>query len=237
VNLVLFEATEVAGPMPRSDPRAVHVLEVLRCQPGDSFDAGLIGGPRGRATLTEIHADCLGLAFAWGAVPSPPEDITLIAGMPRPQTARKILEEATALGVAAMHFAATGKSEAGYASSRLWSSGEWRRHLIAGAEQAFTTHLPLVTSGRSLTDVLDGLPDSGRRFGLDNYEAVGPLSATAIRLPVTLALGPERGWSANERDALRGSGFTLVHLGERVLRSETAAVAAIAIVKAKLGSM
>jgi RsmE family RNA methyltransferase len=51
---------------------------------------------------------------------------------------------------------------------------------------------------------------------------------------VVLALGPERGWSASERDLLRAEGFQLVHLGERVLRVETACVAAIAVVKAKL---
>ena len=48
-----------------------------------------------------------------------------------------------------------------------------------------------------------------------------------------LALGPERGWSARDRDALRSAGFTLVHLGQRVLRLETAVVAATAIVKAQ----
>ena len=48
-------------------------------------------------------------------------------------------------------------------------------------------------------------------------------------------LGPERGWSARDRNALRSAGFTLVHLGPRVLRAETATVAAVAILKARLG--
>lgn len=52
-----------------------------------------------------------------------------------------------------------------------------------------------------------------------------------------LAFGPERGWSAADRAVLRGSGFALVHLGPRVLRTETAVVAAVALVKAKLGLM
>jgi len=50
-----------------------------------------------------------------------------------------------------------------------------------------------------------------------------------------VAIGPERGWSARERDLLRARGFELVHLGPRVLRTETACVAAVAVVKSRLG--
>ncbi|HEY1848006.1 MAG TPA: RsmE family RNA methyltransferase, partial [Opitutaceae bacterium] len=49
---------------------------------------------------------------------------------------------------------------------------------------------------------------------------------------LALAFGPERGWSGAERDLLRARGFTLAHLGTRVLRTETAVVAALAIAKA-----
>ena len=51
--------------------------------------------------------------------------------------------------------------------------------------------------------------------------------------PIAIALGPERGWSAAERSLLRAGGFELAHLGARVLRTETAAVAAISIAKAR----
>ena len=75
------------------------------------------------------------------------------------------------------------------------------------------------------------------RLALDNYEAGRGLAAVVPVSPVTLAIGPERGWSAGERDLLRGRGFEMVHLGSRVLRTETACVAAVAIVKAGLGLM
>jgi RsmE family RNA methyltransferase len=52
-----------------------------------------------------------------------------------------------------------------------------------------------------------------------------------------IAIGPERGWSAGERDFLRSLSFEMRHLGSRVLRTETACVAAVAIVKAGLGLM
>jgi 16S rRNA (uracil1498-N3)-methyltransferase len=235
MNIVLFDVPETRSPLPRADARAQHVIDVLRRGVGDSFDAGLIDGPRGKATIVSLDGDQLRLDFAWGVEPPPFDPIILIVGLPRPQTSRKILEEATALGVVAMHFVATGRGEAGYARSKLWSTDEWRRHLIAGAVQAFSTRLPEVTSGLALDTVLNGLPSGACRLALDNYEAASALSESKATVPVVLALGPERGWSERERQQLRGAGFQLVHLGERVLRLETACVAAVTLVKANLG--
>jgi 16S rRNA (uracil1498-N3)-methyltransferase len=244
VNLILFEPAETERPLPRSDSRARHLLEVLRRREGDTFDTGLIDGPRGKGTVVTIGAEALVLSFAWGTEPPALDPITLIVGLPRPQTARKILQEATTLGVTAMHFVATEKSEASYAHSSLWSSGEWRRHLIAGAEQAFDTRLPQVTWSRSLAEVVAALPPTATRLALDHYEATSALSndayyaskseTDAVHVSV-LAFGPERGWSDRDRALLRANGFALVHLGSRVLRTETAVVAAVALIKARLG--
>lgn len=237
MNLILFEAAELEQPLARTDPRAVHVLEVLRRKEGDTFDAGLIDGPRGKAVVRAVEADALRLEFTRGETPPPLLPITLIIGLPRPQTARKILQEATALGVGEMVFVASEKGEASYASATLWRSGEWRRHVIAGAEQAFCTRLPRVRWGVALAEALARLTAEGARIALDNYEGAAALSAGDVRAPVTLAFGPERGWSAKEREQLRAAGFALAHLGSRVLRAETAVVAAVAIVRAKLGTM
>lgn len=235
MNLILFDPAEIASPLLRSDPRAAHVLDVLRRQPGDTFDAGLINGPRGKGTLVTVGPEALTLAFAWGMPVPAPEPIVLLVGLPRPQTARDILREATSLGVGALHFFRAEKSEASYAKSTLWSSGEWRRHIVTGAEQAFTTRLPDVTHGRDLAEVVASLPDGATRLALDNYESPQSLSAVHFTAPVVLAFGPERGWSAGERELLRAQGFELAHLGSRVLRSETAVIAAVAVVRAKLG--
>lgn len=233
MNLILFEVPETQVPLPRSDPRARHLLDVLHCEPGSRFDAGLIGGPRGKGMVRSVSAESLALDFTWDATPvTPPEPLTLLVGLPRPQTARDLLRELSSLGVAALHFVATEKTEPGYASSKLWSTGEWRRHLITGAEQAFTTLLPEVTWGRPLAEVIATLPAANTRIALDNYEAASPLSnvPALVGAGVTLALGPERGWAASDRTELRAAGFTLAHLGPRVLRVETAAIAAVAVV-------
>lgn len=237
VNLVLLESHELRQPLPADDPRAVHVLTVLRRVPGDTFDVGVVDGPRGKATLRAVDAAGLQLDFTWGPPPAPLPPLTLLVGLARPQTARKILQEATTLGVAALHFVRTERAEPQYAQSSLWSSGEWRDHLRAGAAQAFTTQLPRVTWDTELSAHLAAGSPGARRLALDNYEATAPLGAWRLGAgePCVLAIGPERGWGPRDRDALRAAGFALAHLGPRVLRSETAVVAALAILRADSG--
>lgn len=241
MNLVLFARAELDRPIPPSDARANHLREVLRRGEGEEFDLGVIDGPRGKGRITSLPGDgSVQFTAVLGAEPPPLPALQLIIGLPRPQTARKILQECTALGVGALHFVATGRADPNYAQSTLWSSGEWRMHLIEGAQQAFCTRLPAVTSGRPLAASLIGLPPDSVRLALDNYESCAGLADVAIPAPLQahtaiLALGPERGWAPADRVALRAAGFTLVHLGPRILRAETACVAAISILKARLG--
>lgn len=241
MNLILFEPAETERPLPRADRRAQHILQVLHRTAGDTFDVGLINGSRGKATLLAVASDALTLEFTWGSFPPPPPSIALIVGLPRPQTARDILRDATTLGVTELHFVRTEKGEPSYAQSSLWHGGEWRRHLIAGAEQAFDTRIPDLTYNRTLADSLASLPPAtaSTRLALDNYESTAALGKSPLvpAAPVVLALGAERGWSASERDLLRAHDFALVHLGARVLRTETAVVAALAIIRAKLDRM
>ncbi len=249
MNLVLFEPGELDAPLSLADPRAQHLLKVLRRAPGDTFVAGLVNGPHGVATLRAIDAAAgtLTLAFAPGREPPPLPPLTLLVGLPRPQTARDLLRDATTLGVARIHFVTTERADPNYAASSLWTSGEWRRHVLAGAAQACDTRLPEITWTHTLASALAVLRSQVSSLGpalllaLDNYEAACALGAalrpqiqvSSLRphpSPTVLALGPERGWGPADRAALRAAGFTLCSLGERVLRLETAVVAALALV-------
>lgn len=238
MNLILFEADECTRPLPAEDPRARHVIEILRRKPGDRFDCGLVDGPRGKATVVSMDAHGLGLEFTWEREIPQLHPLRLLVGLPRPQTARKVLLEATTQGVSAIDFVRSEKGESSYAQSSLWSSGEWRRHLLAGAEQAFCTRLPSVSWDLDLAGALARLPVEGDRIALDNYESPGPLGSLALTAAsATLALGSERGWSTREREQLRTAGFRFAHLGTRVLRTETAVVAATTLALAKLGRL
>lgn len=233
MNIVLFEPEEIGPPLPRSDPRAIHILEVLRRKEGGLFDAGIVNGPLGKGTVAGIGPESLSFRFERICDPPPADPVHLMVALPRPQTARKILNEATSLGVASIRFFQSEKGEPGYRASTLWRTNEWRRHLVDGASQAFDTRLPEVRHDAGLGAAIAGLPSGCRRIALDNYEASHRMTPELAAFPIAIALGPERGWSAAERSLLRAGGFELAHLGARVLRTETAAVAAISIAKAR----
>lgn len=229
MNLVLFASDELGAPLSADDPRVRHVRTVLRRAPGEAFDAGVVDGPIGRAVLDD-GADGVRVRFTAGRPPPPLPPVTLVLGMCRPQTARDVLRDATTLGVRAIHVVTTARSDPGYAQSTLWRGDEAARQLRIGAAQAFDTRLPTWSAGRTLAAVLAGLPADGARIALDPYEGAGPLLPVAGE--VTVAIGPERGWDAADRATLRAHGFTLVGLGPRVLRVESAVVAALAIIGA-----
>jgi len=232
LNLILFETAAERAILPDDDPRTTHVREILRLKVGDAFDVAVANGPRGKATLLENCSEGMSLGFTWEqSVRDDLFPIRLLVGLPRPQTARKILEQAAALGAGAMDFFGTDKGEPSYADSKLWTTDEWKRHLTRGVEQAFCSFIPKVRHWRNLEAVLDDLSQSDGRLALDLYEADAPLSTDAIagKESVTLAVGPESGWSPRERDLLREAEFTLLHLGERVLRQETACLTALGV--------
>jgi 16S rRNA (uracil1498-N3)-methyltransferase len=236
MNIILFEEHEIEKPLPRNDSRAVHILSVLRCRPGDTFDTGIVNGPRAKARIVSIKKNEIRLQFFFNIKDEKDElfPVILVVGMSRPQTMRKILRETTSLGVSHIMITGTDKTEESYHRSRLWTHGEYRHLLIWGAEQAFSTKIPEIQLFKSLEECCHYCV-SGERIALDNYEAdVSLASYTFSHNCCILAVGPEKGWSNRERNFLREQGFTLVHLGKRVLRTETACVSGITLVLAGL---
>ena len=88
----------------------------------------------------------------------------------------------------------------------------------------------------SLAATLSALPDGGLRLILDPEGALafGTL-AVDVNAPVYVAIGPEGGWSDLDREQLRAAGFHGLRLGPRILRTETAGLAAIAALQARFG--
>ncbi len=237
MNIVLFTGPEVTRPLPLEDARARHILEVLRRLPGDSLDVGLVDGPRGKATVVAVHETELILSFTWQESAPAQEVITLIVGLCRPQSSRRVLREAATLGVARMLFVRTERSEPTYADSSLWSTGEYERHVRSGVEQAFATRIPTVIAGRELAEAI--IEAGGEmRIALDNYEGITPLHQVAVpgAASLVLAVGSERGWTAAERVQLVDAGYQLAGMGSRVLRTETAVIAGLSVIKAATGA-
>ena len=240
MNVVLFDSDRRTQSIPLTDPRARHLVDVLGCRPGVQFRAGVVNGASGLGTVTAVEPDRIRVALCWNAEPVAAPDITLIVGLPRPPSARKILYQVAALGCRAMHFVHTRLSDPNYARSKLWRDGEWRRHLVDGVQQSAGTTMPEVTCGTALRGLLESLECAAAEstaLALDPHAGVRRLGAACVRLPLVLAIGPERGWSPEDRATLARHRFTLCTLGTRILRVETACVAAMAIVQARLGEM
>ena len=109
-----------------------------------------------------------------------------------------------------------------------------RARMNSALIQARAPWLPDVTDDMSLERALASLPSAGERLMLD--AAGDPITLETMTPPVTLAVGPEGGIEPVEVELLRDARFRPVSLGANVLRFETAAVAALAIVRAALAT-
>lgn len=239
MNLILLKPEEAdKGGLSGTDVRAVHIREILRAKAGDRVWVGVAGGRRGIALLHLVSTAHVSWEIKWEETVPTPFPLQLLAGLPRPQTARKILLECASLGFSEIHFFNAEKGDPAYAQSSLWHDGEAEDLLHKGAAQAFTTLVPALARHASLDTALQHIMLGGgrQRVFLDIYEAAEPLNETLRDAShVLLAIGPERGWSATERTVLRSAGFASAHMGDRVLRVETACVAAGTIALASLG--
>ena len=100
--------------------------------------------------------------------------------------------------------------------------------------QSHSPWLPNVSGDAVLERAIGDVPFGGTRLVLD--VAGDPIAAGELAVPVTIAVGPEGGIEPQELAFLRGAGFRSVSLGANVLRFETAAIAALAIVRSVLAA-
>ena len=182
---------------------------------------------RGRARWAAIarldrHAAELRLGEPAPAA-DPARAVTLLVAVPRPERAAWLVEKATELGVAAVRFLAAERGVRGMDARLLARLGR----VAAGAlEQCGGARLPELSGPHAPDEVAALL--AGAPAALLDPGAPTPLAA--MRGEVAAALvGPEGGWSPAEREGFAAAGLREARLGERVLRVETAAVAAAAL--------
>ncbi len=233
VNIILIEEGERFFPL--SDDRAQHIRKVLRLGEGDSFRCGIVNSKEGSARITKIGDDGISFTFSPESDTSALYPVTLIVGQTRPICMRRILRESASLGAERIILPVTDLGEKSYSSSSLYTSGEYRKILLDGAMQAGRTGVSACMTASSLEEALELLTPSELLL-LDNVIGEESLSSLDLRdRNVTLAIGPERGWSARERKVLVERGFKPVLLGSRILRTETAVSASLAVALSKMG--
>jgi len=245
MNIVLFERHELEGErhyavtLPLADPRAKHLRTVLRCSCGDCFRAGLADGPLGRGEVVALTGEVIRLRFHAECGSPPNAPVRLLLGHPRPIQLQRILRELAAIGVSQVVVSHTELGERSYFQSTIWSGDSIRRLLLEGCSQGGGTRLPLVvrehTLERAVLRLERGEPRPAARLVLHPAPGGSRLAAAeGLMPPVVLAVGSERGWSTAELALLESGGYLRVRLGERVLRTETAVVAATAVLLGRL---
>lgn len=247
MNRILFAPEEVDRPLPRNDARAQHMLSVLGVEVGDTVEVGVVNGARGSAAVDAITDTEVRLEFALD--PSgeldQPYPVTILLGHPRPNVLKRILKDLTTLGVERIVVARTDTGEKSYLDSNIWNGSAVRDRLVEGASQAGVTYIPEVDKADSLLAGLEFLESQTQPtddswnlqlVAMDNQPFHTRFSSMVLKeTRVVLAVGSERGWSDRERIQLRDYGFVLRTMGPRVLRTETAVIAATALALAKIG--
>jgi 16S rRNA (uracil1498-N3)-methyltransferase len=166
----------------------------------------------------------------------PLPDITLIAALIKFERLETLIEKATELGVTAIRLVKAERSDKGLDIAAPKRLSRWRRIALEASQQSRRQRLPELFPPVSLRDALR-LTASHRLF-LDEYRTGVPIVAAMQNATssdsTALLVGPEGGWPDHEREAARETGWTAVSLGPLVLRTETAGIAALAVVNAVL---
>jgi RsmE family RNA methyltransferase len=226
MNCILLEPGEVTGARAElRGRRARHVVTVLRAQPDQIVRVGIVGDRLGRATIASISDEAIGLeAIELDAEPPAPLPVTLCVALPRPKSLRRVIHAATTLGVKRIVLMESWRVDKSYWQSPLLAAEAIRSVLILGLEQAVDTRLPAVAVERRFRPfVEDDVPALIR--GADAIVA-HPGSASAFPIapsgPITLFIGPDRGFTPFEVEMLAASGVRPCHVGARILRVDEA---------------
>jgi RsmE family RNA methyltransferase len=229
VNVILLDEPDFVDEerVRLSDERLEHVRRVLRAEVGDRLVVGRVDGKLGHGTVTQLDDARVELRVSLEREPPPPSPIVLALALPRPPTLRKVLQQATTMGVKRFVLFHAARVEKSYWSSSALEPAAIRRQLRLGLEQARDTMMPRVELSRRFRPFAeDELPKLGPRLLLADVDAERSCPVGDGK-PAVLVVGPEGGLVDFERDLLHGVGAVPVGLGARALRVETAVVAAL----------
>ena len=240
---------------------AARHVQVLRLQPGAALT--LFDGQGGEWTAAVLQMGRREVTAT--VLQARPRDcelrcaVTLALGMPANERMDTLIEKATELGAAAIQPLVCERSVLRIAGERAErKAAHWQAIAVAACEQSGRNRLPEIAAARPLSDWLTSLPRAADQSVHDPAASLAsrPLHDTPVRLllsldpaapallsllqpmrpsQVTLLSGPEGGLSADEQRSAVQHGFIPVSLGPRVLRAETAPLAALACIAALEG--
>lgn len=246
MNICLFSKDEISKPLSLKDERGEHIIKILHKKIGDSFTAGILDGQSGTAKITNITNEEITFIFTPSGEGKTLNPLKMIVGFPRPIQLKRLLRDVAALGVCEIHLTGTELGEKSYMQSTLVEKGNAYKMLYDGTVQAGSTFVPKLFLHKTLTECLsflekDLLSEKNVKVALDNVNPSMRLETSLQKKSedckidnVIAAIGSERGWTDKERKLLEEKGFIRCGMGERIMRTETAATVAGAIILNKL---
>jgi 16S rRNA (uracil1498-N3)-methyltransferase len=220
-----------------------HLARVLRLQAGEEvlvFDGD---GREFRCAISEVRSGHARLEIMEPLRDGRESrlDLTLAQGLAKGEKFDLIVQKATELGVSRIVPLATENSDVRLDEERSAKRVErWRRISLESIKQCKRCRLVDIQTPLSLEAFLDSGPRAGagllvfsERGGSTIKEALAGLGGE----PITALVGPEGGWSPRELELLEARSARAVSLGPRIIRTETAAMVAIALIQHRLGDM
>ena len=214
---------------------AARHVQVLRLQPGD--EVTLFNGEGGEYTATIDRMGRNDVAVTVTAH-SPlereaPRGVHLAVGMPANERMDWLVEKATELGVASIQPLMTAHAVLRLTGDRADKKrAHWEAIAVAACEQCGRNRVPQVHPVQSFSKWLEQESSGARRLVLslaDETKHIEKLASSSVDRAFLVLSGPEGGLSRDEDAQARAAGFAPVTLGKRVLRAETAALAALVL--------
>jgi 16S rRNA (uracil1498-N3)-methyltransferase len=220
-----------------------HLARVLRLRPGDTVVATDGAGHDFTVRLESVGAQATGSVLRVAARPTEsPLALTLVQAIPKGDKMEAIVRAATELGVACVVPAIAERTIIRLEASK-WRerARRWQRVAKEAAKQSGRGVIPEVELPRPLADTLALVSSVDLALCVWEGEAQ-PLVAALAALPgpprtAALLVGPEGGLARSEVDAARAAGWRVAGLGHRILRTETAGPAVIAILQSRFGDV
>lgn len=217
-----------------------HVLRVLRLKPGAALVVFNGAGGEYEATLTAVENRAAVITLGGFRDPrrESPLSLTLAQGISRGERMDFTLQKSVELGVARIAPLETAFSQVRLDGARLERRCQhWQGVIASAVEQCGRTLLPELSPVMALTDWLAAGSGGGLCLVLDPAGDVTPSELSAPAGRVTLLAGPEGGLSDLELAQARQAGYLGLRLGPRILRTETAGIAALAALQTLWGDL
>ena len=221
--------------------QASHLIRVLRAQTGMEFD--IVAGDRvWHGVIAGISGDAVRFNLIAEVQADPALPVMLLLSVFKFDRMEWAIEKATELGVERIVPIIARRSEKHLAQSAQNRVERWRRIAREAAQQSRRADVPVIedalalkTAARREGEAVRLLLAEQERTRTLRRAIEDSLSASGDELPaIRLAVGPEGGWVAEEEALFDSEGWKPVSLGPRILRAETAAITAMAVVAALL---